>query len=351
MPPSDETAHDEIQLPVVSERPADPYIGISNAPFSAETAETLRKPIPEQDLDILPTGEIYASQVRYRRILNAAFGVGGWALMPRDNVVLDKNTNMMYRTWALYALGRFVSEATGEQQYQADNDRMSYASAAEAAKSNALTRCCKDLGIASECWDKHFTEKFIADHCVQVWVEGKQKPQWRRKNSKPFYKETGFVDGGSQPPTSSAPAPNKSYGTNADCPTCGGAATVRKGLEKYGGGFFCDKKQGGCGARFATRPGPPAGPDPADGFQTNAEKIEPEPEFINQANAGEMQFVDKVEVGKLATRFAKVKGAKWDVEWRRMMEELGVTKDTMTPAAYDAIAVEIDPTHYERRAQ
>jgi hypothetical protein len=30
---------------------------------------------------------------------------------------------------------------------------MVYGKAMEAAKSNALVRCCKDLGIASELWD------------------------------------------------------------------------------------------------------------------------------------------------------------------------------------------------------
>lgn len=34
---------------------------------------------------------------------------------------------------------------------------MVYGKAMEAAKSNALMRCCKDLGVASELWDPQVT--------------------------------------------------------------------------------------------------------------------------------------------------------------------------------------------------
>jgi len=175
----------------------DPYVGAAVQPFDAATQAVLARAIPVEDIDILPTGEIYASQVRYRRILNEAFGVGGWALIPRGELRLNPKDSYMYQKWALYAHGRFISEAIGEQEYQEDNKRMSYAAAAEGAKSNALTRCCKDLGIASECWDKHFANKFVADYCVQVWRSKSKtgKPEWRRADSPPFYDETGTVKG------------------------------------------------------------------------------------------------------------------------------------------------------------
>lgn len=46
-------------------------------------------------------------------------------------------------------LCRLVSVARGEQQYF---DPSGLPTAAEACKSNALMRCCKDLGIAGELW-------------------------------------------------------------------------------------------------------------------------------------------------------------------------------------------------------
>ena len=44
---------------------------------------------------------------------------------------------------------RFVAQARGEMQYFSEE---SISTAAEGCKSNALMRCCKDLGIASELW-------------------------------------------------------------------------------------------------------------------------------------------------------------------------------------------------------
>ena len=44
---------------------------------------------------------------------------------------------------------RLVAIARGEQEYF---DPHGIPTATEACKSNALMRCCKDLGIASELW-------------------------------------------------------------------------------------------------------------------------------------------------------------------------------------------------------
>lgn len=46
-------------------------------------------------------------------------------------------------------LHRLVAVARGEQDFFDPNN---ISMAAEGCKSNALTRCCKDLGIASELW-------------------------------------------------------------------------------------------------------------------------------------------------------------------------------------------------------
>jgi len=63
---------------------------------------------------------------------------------------------------------RLVSIARGEQQYF---DPEGIPTATEGCKSNALMRCCKDLGIASDLWDPVFIRRFMASHSKQVWVE------------------------------------------------------------------------------------------------------------------------------------------------------------------------------------
>ena len=59
---------------------------------------------------------------------------------------------MITREYALFCCGRYVSQAVGEHTFYGQGN-MVYGRAMEAARSNALVRCCKDLGIASELWD------------------------------------------------------------------------------------------------------------------------------------------------------------------------------------------------------
>jgi hypothetical protein len=67
-------------------------------------------------------------------------------------------------------------------------------------KSNALTRCCKDLGIGSECWDRSWCEDWRDKHAVHVYVAEKSrdrdsrgsmvtKDYWRRTSAHPFHGE------------------------------------------------------------------------------------------------------------------------------------------------------------------
>jgi hypothetical protein len=169
----------------------DRYQGIAAAPFSEKESTVLLSQIDSSDVEIRPDGMVYLPEIKYRRRLNLAFGPGAWALMPTERPTVRDNVIM--RPFALYVHGRFVSESIGEQEYFENNPTMTWATAAEGAKSNAVMRCCKDLGIASELWDPGFIDKWKKEYAVQVWVEGKNKPMWRRKDRDPLYKESGPV--------------------------------------------------------------------------------------------------------------------------------------------------------------
>jgi hypothetical protein len=56
----------------------------------------------------------------------------------------------------------------------------------EAIKSNALTRCCKDLGIASELWDPVFIYEWKKKSTSTVFCTHQRtkekKRLWRRKD-------------------------------------------------------------------------------------------------------------------------------------------------------------------------
>lgn len=101
----------------------------------------------------------YMEQVQYRRRLNAAFGPGGWGIRLLSPPKIVDQTVVFHG--GLYVLGRFVAEAFGEQDYFENNYNQSWATALESAKSDALTRCCKDLGMFSELWEKRFLEGML----------------------------------------------------------------------------------------------------------------------------------------------------------------------------------------------
>lgn len=61
-----------------------------------------------------------------------------------------------------------MSQAQGENSYFSPEQ---LPSAVEGCKSNALMRCCKDLGIGSELWDPTFIRYFKKTQMQEVWVE------------------------------------------------------------------------------------------------------------------------------------------------------------------------------------
>ncbi|CAO3626977.1 unnamed protein product [Cunninghamella echinulata] len=137
--------------------------------------------INPNNVEIKPDGLLYLPEIKYRRILNKAFGPGGWGLAPRgEHSISTKNIS---REYALICHGRFVSQARGEQDFF---DIAGLPTASEGCKSNALMRCCKDLGIASELWDPVFIRKFKKKYCVEVWAEHvttkRKKKLWRKKD-------------------------------------------------------------------------------------------------------------------------------------------------------------------------
>ncbi|KAH6616725.1 mitochondrial genome maintenance protein MGM101 [Boeremia exigua] len=142
------------------------YYGLGSVSFSNEQAEILLAPVKGEDVEVKPDGILYLPEIKYRRILNKAFGPGGWGLAPRgESIVTSK---LVTREYGMVVQGRLVSIARGEQQYF---DADGIPTATEGCKSNALMRCCKDLGIASELWDPRFIREFNTKFTKEVWVE------------------------------------------------------------------------------------------------------------------------------------------------------------------------------------
>jgi hypothetical protein len=153
------------------------FAGLGIAPFSDRAIQILGEPLNSEDVEITPDGLLFLPEIKYRRVLNRAFGPGGWGLAPRSKTEVTGKT--VTREYALICMGRLVAVARGEQDYFNPDG---ITTAIEGCKSNAMMRCCKDLGIASELWDPVFINQFKKKYCEQKYNDKKRKYFWKRKD-------------------------------------------------------------------------------------------------------------------------------------------------------------------------
>ncbi len=156
--------------------------------LTKEQEEVLYAPVIEAQVEIRPDGLIYLPWMEYVTRLRKAFGMS-WTLIPYGNP--KKVGNFIHWAFWLIIKGKPYGFAVGEQQYF-DNERMTYGDALEGAKSNALMRLCKGLGISLELWQPEFRRKWLPKYSETYPAtypdgkpildkHGKQKIYWRKK--------------------------------------------------------------------------------------------------------------------------------------------------------------------------
>jgi hypothetical protein len=160
------------------------FDGMASEPFPESARKVLAEPPAPEAVEIKPDGIVYVPGVFYRRQLTRAFGAGGWAIVPRAPARVMGD--LVVYPGALYCLGRFVAEAVGECTYR-QNSNMSYASCVEGAKTDALSRCCKDLGMATELWDAAWRDRWKDEYAEQYQGE-KWNPKTNRKEPKTMWR-------------------------------------------------------------------------------------------------------------------------------------------------------------------
>jgi len=159
------------------------YKGISVEPFPQSVQEKLSAAIDHDDVEIRPEGNLYLPSHKYRKVLNSAFGIGGWGLVPLGELQIENKE--VTREYALYCWGRYISQATGHAP-----THLSLNSATEGAKASALVRCCKDLGIGSHLWDLTYGIEWKKNYTIQVWCQNQKTGEKRllfRKKSRPAF--------------------------------------------------------------------------------------------------------------------------------------------------------------------
>lgn len=165
-------------------------------PFSDKTSAILSEPISDDMVDVRPEGNIYVSHPHYRSRLDRAFGVGGWCLVPLAPPRVDGFRVQYYGF--LKAAGRFISDAVGGANYVPKNPRDSYDNAVEKAKSDCLVRCCKQLPMFRQCWDKQYADYWLSQYAQEgperdrngnlIWQKKPEyKRQFKQAEAKPYH--------------------------------------------------------------------------------------------------------------------------------------------------------------------
>lgn len=145
--------------------------------ITEEQKKILQAPVPEEKIEIRPDGLVYLPWSFYQDRLDKAFGLS-WSLVPQGMPKYDKYSNQVL--WGFYLIinGKFIDFSIGQQEYIAKNPTMSYGDAIEGAKSNALMRCCKRLGVGLELWDKEFVENWKKKYAKYVYDEKRKRYVW-----------------------------------------------------------------------------------------------------------------------------------------------------------------------------
>ena len=151
---------------------------MAEKPFEESITRILNEPINPEEVEIKPDGNIYLPEIKYRKTLIRAFGPGGWVLIPKGPHSMINN--VLSREYALYCNGKFVSQVRGHATLI--NALQTPASSSESARSNALMRCCKDLGIANELWSAKFVQEWKTKYAARKQdPTGRQRMLWYKR--------------------------------------------------------------------------------------------------------------------------------------------------------------------------
>jgi hypothetical protein len=186
----------------------------------------LYAPIDEDAVEIRPDGLVYLPWMEYVTRLRQAFGLN-WAIIPKDEPRLGPSKSSILWGFYLVIHGKLAGYAIGEQAYSSSNATMNWSDAVEGAKSNALMRLCKGIGISLDLWKPSFIRNWKAKYAEEYVDSGKKK--WRKKDSN--RQEPEIAGRGVQaPPTfSSSKQENATPGP-------------KNGTSAGGPGFFADNE-------------------------------------------------------------------------------------------------------------
>jgi Mitochondrial genome maintenance MGM101. len=146
------------------------YAKASTLKFTDEEQKALAADFPDEAFKPGAAGKehlIYIEHAFLRDRFNSTFGPGQWAIIPRNRWAEPFMTkggpnkpqtegSRVYVEAMLMIRGCFVAEAVGAMEYYPSNAGQDYSDAVEGAKTAALRRCAKELGVGLQAWKKDF---------------------------------------------------------------------------------------------------------------------------------------------------------------------------------------------------
>jgi len=147
------------------------YARASTLQLTPEEIAAIKADFPDEAFQPGAAGKenlLYIEHAHLRDRLNTVFGPGQWAIVPRNRWAEDFTTgkgaeaSRVYVEAMLCIRGCFVAEAVGEMEYWKNNASQNYGDAVEGAKTAALRRCAKELGIGLQAWKKSWCEGWWA---------------------------------------------------------------------------------------------------------------------------------------------------------------------------------------------
>lgn len=146
------------------------YAKASSLKLTSEEIAALQKDFPDEAFKPGAGGKthlIYIEHAYLRDRLNEVFGMGSWAIVPRNRwaepfkTESGKDGSRVYVEGMLVIRECFVAEAVGEMEYYPHNASQNYGDAVEGAKTACLRRCCKEFGIGLQAWKKDWCQGWL----------------------------------------------------------------------------------------------------------------------------------------------------------------------------------------------
>lgn len=174
------------------------YAKAATLKLTAEESAALQADFPDEAFKPGAAGKehlLYVEHAFLRDRFTQVFGMGQWAIIPRNRWAEDFRTakgvdgSRVYVEAMLVVRGCFVGEAVGAMEYYPKNESQNYGDAVEGAKTAAFRRCAKEFGVGLQAWKKDWCDAWWTRH--RGGRDFSRKPAARQPQATPAYPAAG----------------------------------------------------------------------------------------------------------------------------------------------------------------